>query len=107
MHQANITHMLNIFIHSGNDYRLPCSNLQTPQNTNPVLHVYTFLIKTYHQKWQFENANNHLQQGTRLRCSSSLGLVTVIPMVEIKDGCAVIKVYKGHGTYLTLGHTRR
>ena len=35
-----------------------------------------------------------LQLGTRLFFSSSLGLVTLISMREIQDGCTVIKVYK-------------
>ena len=34
-----------------------------------------------------------LKKGTRLFCSSSLGLVTLISTGEIQDGCTVIKVY--------------
>ena len=35
-----------------------------------------------------------LKLGTRLFCSSSLGLVTLIAMGEIQDGCTVITVYR-------------
>ena len=34
-----------------------------------------------------------LQLGTRLVCFSGLGLVTLISMGEIQDGCTMIKVY--------------
>ena len=40
-----------------------------------------------------------LQIGTRLFCSSSLGLVTLISMGEIQDGCTVIKVYCNLGNH--------
>ena len=46
------------------------------------------------------HANNHLTiRNQTIFCSSSLGLVTLISMVEIQDGCTVIKVYCNLGNH--------
>ena len=39
-----------------------------------------------------------LQKGTRLFCSSSHGLVTLISMGETQDGCTMVKVYNVHSS---------
>ena len=43
-----------------------------------------------------------LKLGTRLFCSCSLGLVTMISMGEIQDGCTMIKVYVAHYAFVQL-----
>ena len=47
------------------------------------------------------NANNHFANRNQTQVFSSLGLVTLISMGNIQDGCSVIKVYRHDWMYRT------